>query len=105
MTEDEDFTGLLFSGYNDILKPMQVLFSRQQERRKNKAGECSGEASGGGGEEAGMGNQGSLPTPGAVSATPVTPVSKHFNTQGGNKGGIRCGEKQAKKKGKNKKNK
>lgn len=96
--------GCYFLDINDILKPMQVLFC-QQERRKNKAGECSGEASGGGGEEPGMGNQGSLPTPGAVSATPVTPVSKHSNTQGGNKGGIRCGEKQAKKKGKNKKNK
>lgn len=79
------------------------------EGKEDEGGECSGEASGGvcpgGGEEAGTGGQGRLQTPAAASVAPVTSVSKHSNTQGGSKGGIRCGEKQAKKKGKNKKNK
>lgn len=86
------------------------MSSCQQERNEDPGGECCGEASGGvcpgDGEVAGTGGQVGPQAPAAASAVPVTPDFKHSSTQGGSKGGIKCSDKQAKKKkSKNKKNK
>ncbi len=82
----------------------------QQEGKEDLEGGCCGGTSGGvcpgGGEVAGTGGQAGTQSTASASAAPVTPDSKNSPTQGGSRGGIKCSDKQAKKKkSKNKKNK
>lgn len=88
-------------------EPIHVLCSFLQEGKENAGGECA--SSGvypGGGEVAGTGSDVSPQGLAAASAAPITPDSKPPSVQWGSKGGIKCSDKQAKKKkSKNRKNK